>query len=75
MKLMINLVLISLMMTLRQMAKLFCDVFRDADIFARLGGDELVVLLLGIGGEHCQRIQERFNQALESFNDNNGKPY
>ncbi|MGX5835974.1 sensor domain-containing diguanylate cyclase [Aeromonas piscicola] len=60
---------------LRQMAELLCNVFRDADIFARLGGDEFVVLLPGIGYEHCQRIQERFNQALESFNTNNGKPY
>jgi diguanylate cyclase (GGDEF)-like protein len=60
---------------LRQMAEILCNVFRDADIFARLGGDEFVVLLPGSGSEHCQRIQERLNQALENFNTNSEKPY
>ena len=60
---------------LRQMAELLCRVFRDADIYARLGGDEFVVLLPGTGNEHCKRIQERFEQALNELNANCGKPY
>lgn len=57
------------------MAELLCNMFRDADIIARLGGDEFVVLLPGAASEHCSGIQTRFNQALESFNANNRKPY
>lgn len=60
---------------LRQMAKILCNVFRDADIVARLGGDEFVVLLPGACEEHGQRVQERLNKALEHFNANNGKLY
>ncbi len=57
------------------MAELLCRVFRDADIFARLGGDEFVVLLPGTGSEHCQRIKERLNHAIDDFNSHSGKPY
>lgn len=60
---------------LRHMAELLCRVFRDADIFARLGGDEFVVLLPGTGSEHCQRIKERLNHAIDDFNSHSGKPY
>lgn len=60
---------------LRQMAELLCRVFRDADIYARLGGDEFVVLLPGTENTHCKRIQERFEEALNEFNTNGGKPY
>lgn len=58
-----------------QMAELLCKIFRDADIIARLGGDEFVVLLPGSANENFPVIQTRFNQTLESFNANNGKPY
>ncbi|MGT4069800.1 UNVERIFIED_CONTAM: GGDEF domain-containing protein [Aeromonas hydrophila] len=54
------------------MAELVCKMFRDSH---SLGGNELVVLLSGTANEHCSGIQTRFNQALESFNENNGKPY
>lgn len=60
---------------LRQVALLLSRVFRNADIFARLDGDEFVVLLPGIGSALVSRVLARFEKALATFNREQGKPY
>ncbi|NTU75356.1 MAG: diguanylate cyclase, partial [Anaerolineaceae bacterium] len=44
------------------------STFREADIIARIGGDEFVVLALDSSGDSCELLEERFHQALQDFN-------
>jgi diguanylate cyclase (GGDEF)-like protein len=50
---------------LRQVARVFRDRARTADICARYGGEELVVLLPETGAEGARELAERLRQAVE----------
>ena len=49
-------------------AGLMRKTFRDSDVFARIGGDEFVVLLTNTEKQHATEIVERFRGLLEIFN-------
>ncbi|MFT7460497.1 MAG: diguanylate cyclase (GGDEF)-like protein [Planctomycetota bacterium] len=49
-------------------AKLMKNTFRDSDVFARIGGDEFVVLLTDTSREAVEEIIERYGHSLETYN-------
>lgn len=58
-----------------QAASIINMVFRNADICARLGGDEYVVLLPETKSENFKNIKDRLTQTFNEFNKNSGKAY
>lgn len=48
---------------------------RDADVAARWGGDEFVVLTIGAKGESPQMMVDRINERLDQYNSESGLPY
>lgn len=49
-------------------ANLLRECFRDSDVFARIGGDEFVVLLTGATDTQIEQLLARFRSSLESYN-------
>ncbi len=60
---------------LRAFADQMRSVFRDSDLFARLSGDEFVVLLTNSSGNLVLDIMERFQQKVWAWNRNNNTGY
>ena len=58
-----------------QAANLINIIFRHADICARLGGDEYVVLLPETSSEHFKSISDRINHSFNEFNIHSRKAY
>ena len=52
---------------LQLLAKLLQSQMRDSDILARLGGDELGVLLPHCPMEHARQIGEQLRQSVRDF--------
>lgn len=50
---------------LQEVAAVLLDVFRDADILARTGGDEFTVLAAGINPAQAQELTARFENKLK----------
>ncbi len=49
--------------------------FRDADIVARVGGDEFIVLIPNCSDETAKRLPGRLEQGFANYNATSGKPY
>jgi len=49
-------------------AELMRKSFRDSDVFARIGGDEFVVLLTNTEQEHAAEIVARFRGQIDAYN-------
>lgn len=49
-------------------ADLMRKSFRDSDVFARIGGDEFVVLLTNTEQEHAAEIVARFRGQVDAYN-------
>ncbi len=60
---------------LKVFAELMRDCFRDSDIFARLAGDEFVVLLTNTGIDDAADVIERFEAGVAQYNRQSGKDY
>ncbi|CAJ1795738.1 sensor domain-containing diguanylate cyclase [Aeromonas veronii] len=58
-----------------QAASLINLIFRNADICARLGGDEYVVLLPETNMKNVDSINQRVIQTFNEFNKHSGKVY
>lgn len=48
---------------------------RTSDVTARVGGDEFVVLTTVAQGDEAEGIVARLKASIESFNENNSRPY
>lgn len=56
-------------------ANLMRQEFRDSDIFARLGGDEFVALFKGTSKHEIDLVLERFQDAVDEYNDREKRGY
>lgn len=53
---------------LKEVADVLRKSFRDSDIISRVGGDEFVVIPIGIGGDNVKKTVERFKSGLKTRN-------
>ncbi len=49
-------------------ANILKQVFRDSDVFGRIGGDEFVALLSGTSEEEVQQVMARFQETIDHYN-------
>jgi len=57
---------------LQTIAQIVKDCFRAEDIVARIGGDEIAVLLQGMNAEGAQKAKERIQECIREHNQENG---
>jgi diguanylate cyclase (GGDEF)-like protein len=57
---------------IRQAAEALRQTLREADVAARMGGDEFCVVMLGSAGES---LQQRLHQAIDAFNASAAQPF
>ena len=50
-------------------------VFREADILARVGGDEFAVLALGVSSEDSDLLRRRLQQQIDLHNNHENRAY
>lgn len=62
-------------MALKDIANILRKNFRDADIIARIGGDEFVVIPVGIAGDNVEAISSRLQKSLEFHNAERNHSY
>ena len=56
-------------------ADILRQTFRDADVIARVGGDEFTILILNTLDEVAERLPERIENNFQTHNRESGKPY
>ena len=62
-------------LALVEMAAVLKETFREADIPARFGGDEFVVLAVDVAMESATTLTNRLQSVLERHNQTGGKPW
>ncbi|NOI79549.1 sensor domain-containing diguanylate cyclase [Vibrio tubiashii] len=60
---------------LKQFTRLLQTSFRESDVYARMGGDEFVVLMSGTTEMVAHIAIDRFTQAIEAFNQDPSHVY
>jgi len=60
---------------LRDIATVLRITSRSADVIARIGGDEFVVLAVGEGRESIELLSERLKEGVAFFNSANNRPW
>lgn len=58
-------------MMLSETAKILRDSYRDSDIISRIGGDEFVVIPIGIVGNDTAIIIDRLQKKIDTYNSIN----
>ncbi len=61
--------------SIKAISEILMMTFRDADILARLDGDEFVVMMLNTLDEVAEKLPERLEANIADYNDECGKPY
>lgn len=56
-------------------ANILRKVFRESDVFGRLGGDEFAVLMMDVDAENTQRVIQRFNNEVTTYNQQAARGY
>lgn len=56
-------------------ANIMREIFRDSDVFGRIGGDEFVALLTNTDGQQIDATLVRFQNALNEYNQNSQRGY
>ncbi len=62
-------------LALIETAGILKNSFREADIIARIGGDEFVVIPLGDTGDNSETITSRLHKAVEIHNSKSNRGY
>ena len=62
-------------LVLKVFAEKMRETFRESDLFARIGGDEFVVLFTNTRKQVAANIVKKFVQSLTLYNENSGKDY
>jgi diguanylate cyclase (GGDEF)-like protein len=62
-------------LALKELASILKAIFREADILARFGGDELVILAVDASMESAEILSRRIRLALERGNQQEDRPY
>ena len=57
------------------LSRLIKSVVRGADLVARWGGDEFVVLTIGANDENCDQMIERIYECIDEHNAESREPY
>lgn len=58
-----------------EFSKVVKSALRTADLVARWGGDEFVILSIGSKDEHVGLMSQRIDDKLREYNSTSGKPY
>lgn len=56
-------------------ANILREVFRESDVFGRIGGDEFAVMMMDVDTENTQLIIERFQAELTAYNKQAARGY
>lgn len=56
-------------------ANLMREVFRESDVFGRIGGDEFAVLMMDVDAENTQRVVDRFQTEITAYNHEAARGY
>jgi diguanylate cyclase (GGDEF)-like protein/PAS domain S-box-containing protein len=56
-------------------ADILKKVFREADIIARVGGDEFAVLALATSAEYPEKLKDRLQQQIDLYNNRSKRDY
>jgi diguanylate cyclase (GGDEF)-like protein/PAS domain S-box-containing protein len=62
-------------MALKDIANILRKNYRESDIIARIGGDEFVVIPVGITGDNIETISSRLQKSLEIHNAERNRNY
>jgi diguanylate cyclase (GGDEF)-like protein/PAS domain S-box-containing protein len=62
-------------MALVDIANILKTIYRDSDIVARIGGDEFVVIPVGVEGDSIEMISSRLQKKLEIHNSRSNRRY
>jgi diguanylate cyclase (GGDEF)-like protein/PAS domain S-box-containing protein len=62
-------------LALKEISSILKEIFREADILARFGGDELVILGVDASMENAETLTSRIQVALERRNQQGDPPY
>ncbi len=60
---------------LREAARILKETYRSSDIVARIGGDEFVVIPIGIGGDNTDAVTRRLQKNLDAHNAKTDRDY
>lgn len=61
--------------TLMEIADILKQNYRESDVIARIGGDEFVVLPVGIAGDSVETIIDRLHKAIDFNNTQSSRDY
>lgn len=56
-------------------ANIMREVFRESDVFGRIGGDEFAVLMMDVDTENTQRVIDRFKTEVTAYNKEAARGY
>jgi len=56
-------------------ANIMREVFRESDVFGRIGGDEFAVCMIDVDVENTQRVLDRFKAELNAYNKEAARGY
>lgn len=58
-----------------QFSRILSAAMRSSDIISRWGGDEFVMLTIGLRDENAEMMSERISRKIREYNSTSGKPY